>query len=120
MCCVGEPANIGLAICYELSVPEHSANAFRNGAEIYIASVVKTATQATGAIETLSEIAGNYSMTVFMSNCIGLSGGYECGGRSSIWNRQGSLLGQLDDRNEGILMLDTETRELVEKILPGN
>jgi predicted amidohydrolase len=112
---LGEPANIALAICYEISVPEHSQDAFQSGAEIYIASVVKTASQADTAIETLSDIAGKYSMTVLMSNGVGLSGGYECGGRSSIWNRQGSLLGQLDDRNEGILILDTETRELVEK-----
>jgi predicted amidohydrolase len=112
---LGEQTNIGLAICYEISVPQHSEDAFRSGAEIYIASVVKTASQATAAIETLSDIASKYSMTVFMSNCVGLTGGYACGGRSSIWNRQGSLLGQLDDSSEGIIILDTETRELIEK-----
>src|SRR5690606_29154699 len=30
--------NLALAICYEISVPEHAENAFESGAEIYIAS----------------------------------------------------------------------------------
>jgi predicted amidohydrolase len=110
---LGGPASIALAICYEISVPRHSQDAFQKGAKIYIASVVKTASQADTAIETLSDIASKYSMTVLMSNCVGLSGGYQCGGRSSIWNNQGSLLGQLHDSDEGILILDTDTQEFV-------
>ena len=33
---------IALAICYELSIPEHSANAFQHGANVYIASTVNS------------------------------------------------------------------------------
>jgi predicted amidohydrolase len=98
---------IAPAICYELSVPAHSEKAFQNQADVYIASVAKTAAGVAKAIEILSGIATKYSMTVMMSNCIGVCDGDECGGRTSIWNTTGELLGQLSGSEEGILMLDT-------------
>ena len=108
---------ISLAICYELSVPEHSENAFKSGAEIYIASVAKTVDGVEKAVKTLSAIANRYSMTVLMSNCIGLCDGVECGGKTSIWNNKGLLLAQLNGTNEGILIIDTDTGELIEKTI---
>jgi predicted amidohydrolase len=114
---IGDKANIAFAICYELSVPEHSENAFKSGAEIYIASVAKTADGVDRALKSLSDIANKYSMTVLMSNCIGECDGFECGGKSSVWNNQGLLVGQLDDTNEGIIIIDTETQEIIEKTI---
>ena len=109
--------NIALAICYELSVPEHSENAFKSGAEVYVASVVKSVAGVEKAIQNLSAIANKYSMTVLMANCIGECDGYECGGKTSIWNNKGILLGQLDDTNEGILMIDTDTQETTQQAI---
>jgi len=106
-------SKIALAICYELSVPEHAANVHSNKADIYLVSVAKTVSGVEKAIQTLSETAGKYAMTVIMANCIGLCDGVICGGRSSSWNTSGQLSGQLDDENEGILMLDTETGEVI-------
>jgi predicted amidohydrolase len=114
---IGNKKNIAPAICYELSVPEHSENAFKNGAEIYIASVVKSVKAVDKALTTLSDIANKYSMTVLMSNCVGQSGGYECAGKTSIWNNKGLLAGQLNDINEGILIIDTDTQELIKKTM---
>jgi len=56
-----------------------------------------------------------------MSNFIGKSGEYICAGKSSIWNTEGKLIGQLDDQTERILIYDTET-ELVtyERITAAN
>ena len=88
--------DIALAICYELSVPEHAENAFKSGAEIYIASVAKSVNGVDQAIKRLSDIASKYSMTVLMSNCVGQADGEECGGKTSIWNNKGLLVGQLD------------------------
>jgi predicted amidohydrolase len=104
--------DIALAICYELSVLEHAENAFKNGAEIYIASVAKSADGVNRAAERLSKIAEKYSMTTLMSNCIGQCDGFEGGGRSAIWNSQGLLIGQLNDMEEGILIIDTDTEEV--------
>src|SRR5260221_822198 len=103
---------ISFAICYELSIPEHSQNAFKIGTEIYIASVAKTADGVEKAGKSLSGIAGKYSMTVIMSNCVGHCDNFESAGKSSIWNNKGELAAQLNDRDEGILIIDTVTQEI--------
>lgn len=116
--CLLEANNkIALAICYELSVVEHIETAYRNRAEIYIASAVKSVKGVEKALDRLSAIANKYSMTVLFSNCVGESGGEECGGKSSIWNSRGLLLGQLDEKNEGILIIDTDTEQISKKLL---
>jgi len=105
---------IALAICYEISVPQHAEDAFANGAKIYIASVAKFMHGIDKALARLAEIGSSYSMTVLMSNSIGQADGYECAGKSSIWNNKGELLGQLNGDNEGILIFDTDTEEVIE------
>ncbi len=114
---IGDNTKIALAICYEISIPEHSANAYKNGAEIYIASVVKTAKGVEKAIETLSAIANQYSMTVLMANAVGEADGTEIGGKSSVWNNKGLLQGQLSATTEGLMVFDTQTGEITEQLL---
>ena len=109
---IGNKNNIALAICYELSVPEHSANAYKSGAEIYLTSVAKTAEGVEKAAKSLSDLAKNYSMTVLMSNCIGHCDNFVSAGKTAIWDNQGTLVGQLDDKQEGILMFDTNTEDV--------
>ncbi len=106
-----------LAICYELSVPEHAENASKNDAKIYIASVAKSADGVEKAVETLSEIAQKYSMHVLMSNCVGEADGTMCAGRSSAWNNKGILKAQLNDAAEGILIFNTEKEYVIEKMI---
>lgn len=109
-CAVGSiGGGVALAICYELSVPAHAEEAARSGARVYIASVAKTAGGVDAATERLSEIARRYEQTALMANCVGRSGGMECGGRSSIWNSEGLLVGRLSDADEGVLIFDTKT-----------
>jgi predicted amidohydrolase len=114
---IGNKTNIALAICYELSVPEHAESAFKSGAEIYLASVAKSVDAVEKAIKNLSDIANKYSMTVLMANCVGQCDDFECGGKTSIWNNEGLLVGQLNDTNEGIIIIDTDTQELIEKTI---
>jgi predicted amidohydrolase len=106
---------VALAICYEISVPEHAENASKSGAQVYIASVAKTVKGVEKAWTGLSEIANKYGMTVLMSNSVGMCEDGECGGRSAAWNNKGSLLGELNDTEEGILILDTN-KQTVTKI----
>jgi predicted amidohydrolase len=115
--CLIDNTNMALAICYELSVPAHTEDAFKNGAEIYIASVAKTAGGVEKAIKQLSGVANKYSMTVLMANCVGECDGEICGGKTSAWNNKGVLAGQLDDTGEGILIFDTGTGELIKKTI---
>ena len=110
-------ATVALAICYELSVPEHAEQAFQSGADIYIASVAKFVDGVEKATKRLSEIASSYSMPVFMANCVGQADGGECAGKTAIWNEQGVLVGQLNAINEGVIIYDPDTHELIEKTI---
>jgi len=109
--------NVGFAICYEISVSEHAANASKVGTKNYIASVAKSVGGMEKAFENLSGIAASYSMTVLMSNCIGQCDNFECGGKSAAWNEKGSLLGQMDESSEGILVVDTSTHEVMIRMI---
>ena len=111
---VSPEANIALAICYELTVPEHLENACKNGAEIYLASVAKSSEGVTKASERLATIASQKSMIVLMANCLGPCDNFVGAGQSAIWNSAGVLAGQLDDTREGILLIDTNTQAVIE------
>jgi predicted amidohydrolase len=114
---IGDEANIALAICYELSVPEHAEAAVRSGAKFYLASVAKSAGGVEKAAQRLSEVAKKYSIPALMANCVGPSDNFESVGKSSVWDETGSLLGQLNNTNEGILIYDTETKEIVKRMV---
>ncbi len=108
---------IAPAICYELSNPEHSKLAFENNANIYIASVLNSVGGVDEDIQKLSAIARKYGITVFMANYVGQSGGYQCAGKTSVWNKKGVLIGQLNDKEEGFLLFDTETNRVMAGII---
>jgi predicted amidohydrolase len=103
---------IGFAICYELSVPEHSAKANDHGAKFYLASVAKSASGVEKANACLSAVASKYSMVVMMANGLGFSDNFTSAGNSAIWNSEGEMLTQMDMEQEGILMYDSETKEV--------
>lgn len=106
---------IAFAICYELSVEAHSLNANESGADIYMASVAKSVSGVGKAAQTLSGIAKQYGMTVLMSNCTGHCDNFDCGGKTSAWNKDGSLAAQLNDSEEGLLIFDTRAHEIVKE-----
>lgn len=101
------------AICYEASVMAHCEYAGRNNATVYIASVLSSVNGIDAELKKLSGIARNKKMITFMANYVGKSGGYECAGRSSVWNEEGVLLGQLGDKKEGLIILDTKSKEII-------
>ena len=109
---------IAPAICYEISVPEHAREAYQQGAEIYIASVAKSVAGIKKAETRLSNVAREYKMTVLMANCIGYCDNFEAGGKSSIWDTNGSLLAQLNDQTEGLILLDTAASTVQIETLP--
>lgn len=108
---------IAPAICYESLQPKHSENANKLGAEIYLASVAKSENGANKAMVHYPQIAKRYSMPVLMSNCIGFCDNFLGAGLSAVWTKQGQLAGQLDGRNEGLLIFDTETEEVTKHFI---
>jgi predicted amidohydrolase len=108
--------NIAPAICYESLLPTHSENAFNLGADVYLASVAKPENGIKKAFEYFPAVAKRYAMPVLMSNCVGFCDNFLSVGNSAIWTKKGKLVGQLDDKMEGILLFDTETEEIVKRI----
>jgi predicted amidohydrolase len=108
---------IALAICYEVFVPEHAAYVHEQGATVYLSSVAKSATGAARAIPTLQATAGKYGMAVLMANCVGHCDNFDCGGRTVVIDKGGRVQAELNDTDEGILIFDTDTEEVIEKPL---
>lgn len=105
------------AICYETSNKAHCEFAKRNNATIYIASVLSSINGIEDELKKLSDIAKNNKLVTLMANYVGKSGGYECAGKSSVWNEKGELIGQLGEKEEGLIVFDTKSKEI---IIPTN
>lgn len=106
--------NIAPAICFESLQPSHSENAFKLGADVYLASVAKPANGVEKAFDYYPKVAKHYGMPVLMSNCVGFCDNFLSVGNSAIWTKEGELVGQLDDKKEGILLFDTATEAIIE------
>ena len=104
---------IAPAICYESLQTDHSDNAKKLGAEIYVASVAKSQNGINKAMTHYPAVAKKFSIPVLMSNCVGFCDNFESVGQSSVWTKQGNLAGQLDEKSEGILIFDTETEKII-------
>lgn len=100
---------IAPAICYESLQMEHLENAIHKGAEIYVASVAKSQKGIDKANDYFPKVAKEKSIPILMANCVGFCDNFQSIGQSSIWNRQGILMEQLNESEEGILIYDTET-----------
>ncbi len=110
---LGGKARIAPAICYELSIADHAKAASERGAEIYLASVAKTEEGVTRSVERLSEVARDYGMVTIMANCVGMNDNVLCTGSSAIWSDEGTMMGQLGTDTEGVLLYDTESRQVI-------
>ncbi|KAF0129452.1 MAG: putative amidohydrolase [Bacteroidetes bacterium] len=112
--------HIAPAICYESLQPAHAENAFKLGADVYLASVAKPENGVEKAFKHYPAVAKQYAMPVLMSNCVGFCDNFLSVGKSAVWTKEGELVGQLDDKTEGILIFDTETEEIVKRTVINN
>jgi predicted amidohydrolase len=108
---------IAPAICYESLQEDHCANAYDLGATIYISSVAKSKNGLDKAYSHYPKMAKKYGMIVLMVNCIGYCDDFQNTGGSAIWNSDGIIKGSLDGENEGLIIYDTETEAVIEKVL---
>lgn len=102
----GPAGDVALAICYEISVPEHAAETVSRGARVYAASVAKTERGIESAHATLSETAKRHGVWTMVANCVGPSGDGLCGGRSAAWRPDGTQHGALGPDGEGVLVVE--------------
>ena len=108
---------IAPAICYESLQIEHLEKSIDEGANIYLASVAKSQKGIDKAKAYYSKVSKEKSIPILMANCVGYCDNFESVGQSSIWNRKGNIIGQLNECEEGILVYDTvtETTYKIEK-----
>lgn len=111
---------VGVAICYELSVPEHAASLSALAPEIYLASVAKTSSGVAAAEATLTATARRYRIPVLLVNAVGACEGKSAGGRSLAIVSAGRVLARLGADTEGALVYDAAagTATAVELDLP--
>ncbi|MFY7909814.1 MAG: carbon-nitrogen hydrolase family protein [Emticicia sp.] len=108
---------IAPAICYESLQIEHSAYAASNRTNIYLASVAKSAKGVEKANLHYPEIAQHLNLIVLMANLVGPADDFVCTGNSAVWNKEGTLLAQLGDTNEGIIIFDAETQQFSTQVI---
>lgn len=101
------------AICYESLQPAHALEAAKLGADLYMASVAKSANGVVRAYEHYPAIARKHGMFVLMANAVGNPDNFICAGQSAIWDREGKLLIQVNATQEALLILDTETGKVM-------
>lgn len=104
---VGE-TKIVPAICYESLQPVHAAQAIKQGASIYLASVAKAQKGIDKAMAYYPTLARRYGVKVCMVNAVGPCDNFTCVGQSAVWDEQGRLCQQLDSHTEGLLVVDIE------------
>ncbi len=105
------------AICYESLQTEHATQGIKLGGEIYLASVAKSQKGIEKAFLHYPEVAKTYAIPILMANCIGECDNFISVGLSSVWTKKGILVGQLDTKNEGVLVFNTQTEEVSIKII---
>ena len=106
MQCGGE--RIGLAICYELSVPEHLVTVASLAPSILLVSVAKDTRGMRRASETLERFARARHLPIALVNATGVCEGFTaCGGTRCI-GADGEIIAALDGQN-GMLVLDITT-----------
>lgn len=113
----GEPFSIrdhvvGLAICAEITHPEHAIEAARRGADIYAASCFITPNGYAHDTNLLAGYAREHRMMVLMANFGSGSRTWACAGRSAIWSRSGELLIQGPAEGEAVLVAKSDAPQM--------
>jgi len=110
----GEPLSIhdhvvGMAICAEITHPEHAADAAQLGANIYAASCFITPNGYAYDTNLLAGYAREHRMMVLMANFGNGNGTLPSAGRSAIWSHTGALLIEGPPEGEAILLAKTQS-----------
>jgi len=98
------PDTASIAICADLTNPDHSADAARNDSSLYLAGAFITPDGYLADSHLLSKYARKYHMGVALSNFGGESGGKLSAGKSAIWSEAGEKVAGLEGLGEGLVI----------------
>lgn len=94
------------AICYESMQQPHVARAHAGGANVYLASVAKSANGVAKAAQHYPGIARQYGMPVLMVNSVGPCSEMMCAGGSEGWDHQGRSMARANANDCALLVCD--------------
>ncbi len=95
---------IAQAICADFTNPQHSHDAAQNGATLYLAGAFITPKGYDKDAEILQSIATKYKIPVFLANHSEKTGGFDTAGKSAVWDNQGTLLVQIPDTRNALII----------------
>jgi predicted amidohydrolase len=98
---------VGIAICADITHPEHAAETARRGANIYAASCFITPNGYAYDTNFLVGYAREHRMMVLMANFGNGNETWRSAGRSAIWSSTGELLIEGPPQGEAILIAKT-------------
>lgn len=117
--CTLQGEKISMAICADISEPRLPARAHAQGATIFLAPVMVSKNGLTHDRTLLQQYSQQYKMLTVMANYGGETGGYDCGGHSSVWSENGELIGELAHDKEGMLLAEKSGQSWATKVLIG-
>lgn len=94
---------VGVAICADTNFPAHAAEAAANGADVYVASVMKTEEKYPGHAEKLKDYAVRHGMAALTANFTGPTGNKMSAGKSAIWDERGQVVAQAETSGEALV-----------------
>lgn len=112
-----EDQKISFAICADIDNALHPENASKKETSIYIASIFFSPNGIPNAYRDLQSYAQKHKMNVLMSNFSGESWGYPSAGQSAFWNNKGELIGQMNDSDSGLLLVENQNDNWISKII---
>ena len=112
-----EKQKISFAICADIDNPLHPENAKKKETDIYIASIFFSPNGIPNAYRDLQNYAEKHKMNVLMSNFSGESWGSPSAGQSAFWNSKGELVGQMNDSDSGLLVVEKQNDNWKSKVL---
>ncbi|KRB58236.1 carbon-nitrogen hydrolase family protein [Flavobacterium sp. Root186] len=112
-----ENQKISFAICADIDNPLHPENARKRATDIYIASIFFSPNGIPNAYRDLQSYAEKHQMNVLMSNFSGESWGSPSAGQSAFWNNKGELIGQMNDSDSGLLLVENQNDNWASKVI---
>ncbi len=98
---------IALAICADITNPLHPEAASKRKATLYAAGIFySTPTGIEEAYKQLSHYARKYKMGVLIANYAGVCYQIPSRGKSAYWDKEGKLIGELNNSEEALLVVN--------------
>ncbi|WP_205987528.1 MULTISPECIES: carbon-nitrogen hydrolase family protein [Pseudoalteromonas] len=95
---------IALAVCADFCAPEHSQNAAKANADVYLVSALISQAGYTPDSKLLAQIATTNQFPVLLSNHISVTGGWTCAGKNAIWGEAGRMFACTNTKMPSLLV----------------